>query len=83
MDQNLLKQEIDNNYDFLQRRLALLLPEHEGQYALLRTCKVEGFFDRPGDAYREARQRFDDGVFSIQKVTGEPLDLGFFSYAGT
>lgn len=82
MNQNLLKQEIDNNYDFLQRRLALLLPEHEGQYALLRTCRVEGFFDQPGDAYREAQTRFDDGIFSIQKVTSEPLDLGFFSYAG-
>ena len=82
MDDERLKQEIDGNYDYLQRRLALLLPEHEGKYALLKTCKVEGYFDLPGQAYRQGLERFPDGIFSIQKITGEPLDLGFFSYAG-
>lgn len=76
------KQEIDANYDYLQRTLALLLPEHQGQYALLKNCAVVGFFDRPGDAYRAALDRFTDRLFSIQEVTSEPLDLGFFSYAG-
>lgn len=77
------KKEIDANYDFLQRSLALLLPQHEGQYALLKNKRVEGFFNRPGDAYREAMERFPDRLFSIQLVTGEPLDLGFLSYAGS
>lgn len=77
------QQEIDRNFDFLQRNLARLLPAHEGQYALLKSGKIEAFFDRPGDAYREGLDRFEDGVFSIQEVTGKPLDLGFFSYAGT
>lgn len=76
------KQEIDLNYDFLQRNLARLLPAHDGQYALLKSGRIEGFFLNPGDAYREGRSRFGE-VFSIQEVTGEPLDLGFFSYAGT
>lgn len=74
--------QIDANYDYLQRRLALLLPEHEGRYALLKDCTVVGFFDRAGDAYREALNRFPDKLFSIQEVTAEPLDLGFFSHAG-
>lgn len=39
--------QIDANYDYLQRTLALLLPEHEGQYALLKDCRIVGFFDRP------------------------------------
>ena len=76
------KQEIDANYDYLQRTLALLLPTHEGQYALLKNRQVEGFFDKPGDAYREALTRFPDRLFSIQLVTSEPLDLGFLSHAG-
>jgi hypothetical protein len=77
-----LKAEVDANYDFLQRNLARLLPVREGQYALLRSRKSVGFFAKPGDAYREGLERFGDGIFSIQEVTGEPLDLGFFSYAG-
>lgn len=76
------RREIDANYDYLQRTLALLLPEHEGQYALLKDRAIVGFFDRPGDAYRAALERFTDRLFSIQEVTSEPLDLGFFSYAG-
>lgn len=83
MDAQPRKQEIDANYDFLQRTLALLLPDHEGQYALLKNRRVEGFFNRPGDAYREAIARFPDRLFSIQLITSEPLDLGFLSYAGT
>lgn len=74
--------EIDANYDYLQRTLALLLPEHEGQYALLKDCKIVGFFSRIGEAYQVALDRFPDRVFSIQEVTAEPLDLGFFSHAG-
>lgn len=76
------QQEIDANYDFLQRRLALLLPEHQGRYALLKDCAIVGFYDKPIQAYREALERFPDGLFSIQEVTAEPLDLGFFSHAG-
>jgi hypothetical protein len=76
------KHEIDANYDFLQRTLALLLPSHEGQYALLKNCAVIDFFDKPGDAYRDGLSRFPDKVFSIQEITSEPLDLGFFSHAG-
>jgi hypothetical protein len=74
--------EIDHNYDFLQRNLARLLPEHEGQYVLMKSARIEGFFAKPGEAYRAGVQRFDDGVFSIQEVTREPLDLGFLSHAG-
>lgn len=76
------RDEIDANYDFFQRQLARLLPAREGQYALLRSCRIEGFFERPGDAYRDGLERFGDDLFSIQEVTDEPLQLGFFSLAG-
>lgn len=74
--------QIDANYDYLQRTLALLLPEHEGQYALLKDRRIIGFYARPGEAYRGGMERYPDGIFSIQEVTAEPLDLGFFSHAG-
>ena len=83
VDKVKLKAEVDANYDFLQRNLAAYLPTHEGQYALLRQRGLIGFFEKPAEAYREGLARFGDGLFSIQEVTTEPLDLGFFSYAGT
>jgi hypothetical protein len=82
VDKDRLKAEVDANYDFLQRHLATYLPGREGQYALLRQRELVGFFEKPAEAYREGLARFSDGLFSIQEVTTEPLDLGFFSYAG-
>jgi hypothetical protein len=72
--------EVDRNYDSFLRQLALLLPEHRNQYALMREGEILGFFDRPGDAYRAGLARFADGVFSIQEITDEPIDLGFWSH---
>ncbi len=82
VDKQKLRAEVDANYDFLQRKLSTYLPDHEGEYALLKSRELVSFFTKPGDAYREGLRRFDDGIFSIQEVTAEPLDLGFFSYAG-
>lgn len=77
-----LRDEVDSNYDFFQRNLALLMHDHRDQYVLLRHCGIEGFFERPGDAYRAGIERFPDELFSIQQVTDEVEDLGFFSHAG-
>lgn len=82
IDKQKLRAEVDANYDFLQRRLATFLRDHEGEYALLKSRELIGFFPKPGEAYREGLRRFHDGIFSIQEVTAEPLDLGFFSHAG-
>lgn len=76
------RREIDANHDFLQRQLASILPAHRGQYALIRSCRFEGFFEKPGEAYRAGLSRFNDRLFSIQEVTDEPLHLGFLSLAG-
>jgi len=38
------------------------------------------FFAKPGDANRAGVERFPDGIFSIQEVTDEPIDLGFWSH---
>ena len=72
--------EVDANYDFFQRHLGEYLQKHRGEYALLKSRKLIEFFETPGEAYRVAKERFADDVFSIQEVTDEPIDLGFFSY---
>ncbi|MCX8474372.1 MAG: hypothetical protein MT490_01130 [Sphingomonas sp.] len=82
MDKEQLRQEVDANYDFFQRNLALLIPDHQDRYALLRKCRIDGFYDRPGDAFRAGIEKYPDELFSIQQVTTEVEDLGFFSRAG-
>jgi hypothetical protein len=77
-----LRAEVDANYDFMQCRLSTYLPDHAGEYALLKSRALVGFYPKAGEAYREGLKRFGDGIFSIQEVTAEPLDLGFFSQAG-
>lgn len=74
--------QVDQNYDAFVRVLATILPEHRGQIALMRDREVVGYFDKPGEAYRTAMARYPDGIFSLQEVTDEPIDLGFWSHVG-
>lgn len=76
-----LKTEVDRNYDFFQRHLSEFLKERAGQYALLKSESVVDFYDGPGEAYRAGLARYPNRVFSIQRVTSEPVDLGFMSLA--
>lgn len=73
-----LSAEVDRNYDFFQRSMSRYLPEHYGEYALLRHAELIDFFPDAGQA--EARgERFEDGLYSIQLVDPEPVNLGLYS----
>ena len=80
MDHARQRSEVDRNYDQFMRMLATLLPEHRDQLALMRDGEVVGFFETPRGALEAAAQKFPDGIFSIQEVTDEPIDLGFYSH---
>jgi hypothetical protein len=62
------------------RMLGSILDEHRYEYALMRHGRIVEFFCAPGDAYRAGVERFQDQIFSIQEVTDEPIDLGFWSH---
>jgi hypothetical protein len=74
-----LRSEVDQNYDFFRRNLSRYLGEHAGEYALLKSATVVDFFEGPGDAYREGLRRFSDKIFSIQRVSSEPAEMGLYS----
>ncbi|HEY6661528.1 MAG TPA: hypothetical protein VIZ66_01265 [Sphingomicrobium sp.] len=80
MDQARQKLEVDHNYDVFVRMLGALLPEHRDQLALMRDGQVVGFYNTPREALKAATEQFADGIFSIQEVTDEPIDLGFWSH---
>lgn len=76
-----LEDEIDRNLEAFKAQLPALLEQHKGRYALLRHQEIVGVYDTIRDAQLTGRTFYEDGLFSIQKVTAEPVNLGFFSYA--
>lgn len=78
MDRAALATEVDQNYDYFQRRMSDFLPSEFGRYALLRHRKIVGFFDNAAQAEMRG-ERFPDGIYSIQLVDPDPVNLGAYS----
>ena len=74
-------EEIDRNLDRLSEILHELIPNHRGEYALMRHGEVVDFFPDPLEAQIAGNLRFADYIFSIQCVQESPEQLGYFSYA--
>ena len=81
MDYTELRAEIARNFDAFQRTLATLLPVQHNRFALLRGGAVVEFFDTAGSADTAGAARFADGIYSIQQVTEEPVELGLYANA--
>jgi hypothetical protein len=78
---NAIEMEIEQNFDFFQRNLSGFIERHRGKFALLRNRSVINFHESIRSAEVEGSSQFPDGVFSIQEVSDEPVDLGFFTHA--
>ena len=75
------QKEVDRNYESFKEQLGALLKTDAGRTALMQDGKVVACFDTDGDAIRAGR-RLLKGPFSIQEITSEPIDLGYYSYVG-
>lgn len=75
--------EISRNADRFAELLPELLASREGQYALMRDQKIVGFYPSAIEAQTAGNEQFQDGRFSIQKVTDEVEHLGRYAYAIT
>lgn len=73
--------EIERNYAAFKDMLPQLLIEGKGQYALLHNQELKGLYPTAGEAERAGYAQFKDAPYSIQLVSAEPVDLGFYSYA--
>lgn len=76
-----LRAEIARNFEAFQRTLAVIPPMHRNRFALLRHGAIVDFYDTPGDADDAGTRRFEDGFYSIQQVTDEPVELGLYANA--
>jgi hypothetical protein len=75
-----LQTEIDRNFDIFQRELPNLT-RHEGKFALMRHGDIINFYDTLADAVSTGNAIYEDRIFSVQRVTDKPIDLGFLSHA--
>lgn len=75
--------EIERNYAVFKDMLDELLENSAGQYALFHGQEFKGIYPTASEAGRAGYAQFKDKPFSIQLVSKEPVDLGFYSYAAT
>lgn len=73
------QQEVDANFHAFQDFLPTLLKEHEGEYVIMRHKQIEKFCSSMQEAVIHATKAYKDGLFSIQEVTYNTEDLGWFS----
>lgn len=75
--------EVDRNYEAFVAELPKILPHHRGQYALLHDQSIVTYCANSLAAMIEGARRFGEGRYSVQEVTTDSDNLGFYSYAGS
>ncbi len=76
------EQEVEKNFSAFTSMLDELMGQNNGRWALLRHGALIEIFDTVSDAHVAAWKLFSDGLFSVQEITKQSVDLGFYSYAG-
>lgn len=74
--------EVDRNYQAFISTLPDIISRYEGKYALMHRQEIVGYFDTALAAITEGFSRFGENDYSVQEVTAERDNLGFYSYAG-
>lgn len=73
--------EIHQNFRYFQGIVDALMATHAGEYALIQSRHVLGYFRTAGEAVAEGARQFGEHPFSVQHVINRPIDLGFLSHA--
>lgn len=76
MDHTAIQAEVDKNYEAFRKLLPELIEEHNERFALMRGKKIVQIFDSVHDAAVFAKEKYDDDLFSVQKITERVIDLG-------
>jgi hypothetical protein len=73
--------QVDRNYEAFKRLLPEILSSHAGKFAVMHDEQIVEYFDSLADAVRFGNTEFGDANFSIQEVTSQNINLGYYSYA--
>ena len=74
------QEEVDNNYEAFEKLLSAIIDEHKGEYALMKNMSIISYHKSFYEADEAGQEKYKDGIYSIQKVDEEPINLGYFSY---
>ena len=74
------QEEVDENYEAFLRLDDSFFEQNPGMYALMKDREVVDLFSSWQDARKAAKLLYKQEPFSIQKVTREKIDLGFYSH---
>ena len=72
-----VQKEVDKNYEFFLKELPNIFNLYNNKYALLKNAEIIDYFDTLDDAIKYAEMRFEDGLYSVQKVNEPPVNLGY------
>ncbi len=73
--------QVDSNYEVFLKELPSIIKNHRDEYALMKDGEIVEFYATIQDAKTTAGKFMAGELFSIQRVTDAPVDLGFFSHA--
>lgn len=75
-------EEVTKNFQAFQKLLPSIERRFAGKFAVLRKEEIIDYFDSMSDAVKYAEAKYEDSLYSIQKVSSRVVDLGYFSHAG-
>ena len=79
--EQLIREEVDKNYEVFEKKLPDLMQTDQGRFALMRHGEIAQIFDSAADAVIFANEKYADGLFSVQEITMQTVDLGYLSHA--
>jgi hypothetical protein len=68
--------EVSANYQAFLADLPMLIASNSGRYAVYHHQRLIDIYDTYSAAIAFGVRTFDDRLFSVQEITGEPLTLG-------
>ena len=75
------QEEVDRNYDAFSKLLPEISAAHRDEFALMKNGEILGFHASAEEARVSADTLAADGLYSIQFVSLEPIDLGAYTHA--
>ena len=75
------QEQVDLNYQEFLKELPSIIKAHKDEYALMQDGKILSFYTTIEDAKTTGKKFLAGQLFSIQRVTDVPIDLGYFSHA--
>ena len=73
--------QVNENYEYFKEHLDEIYNNNKNKFVLIKDQQFVSYFDSQEDALEAGNLTYKDGLFSVQKVTKDILQLGYNAYA--